>query len=209
MFLNNGFFEETDKYTMNTYERKVFDFLRSFRGNEAHFNAISSGTKRDKTDTKTTLDSMIDQQIITKRKDGKFIIYKINPNYKDTFPEILENYKSRIKNYEDEIIKSLEYLKRKKLFVKDLKFADKTIKNNIDGIIRFTKGIIDIASTMGYFEVFMKLDNEQTKTVRDIQKTAFQTARRIIDRLYAEHVKEKSNLSIYLQFEIPILFTIA
>ncbi|MBM3904018.1 MAG: hypothetical protein FJ357_02615 [Thaumarchaeota archaeon] len=103
---------------MNTYERKVFDFLRSFRGNEAHFNAISSGTKRDKTDTKTTLDSMIDQQIITKRKDGKFIIYKINPNYIDTFPEILVNYKSRIKNYEDEIIKSLEYLKRKKLFVK-------------------------------------------------------------------------------------------
>jgi len=79
MFLNNGFFEETDKYTMNTYERKVFDFLRSFRGNEAHFNAISSGTKRDKTDTKTTLDSMIDQQIITKRKDGNLSSTKLTP----------------------------------------------------------------------------------------------------------------------------------
>ena len=194
---------------MNQYERKVFDFLLGSRDNEAHFNAISGGTKRDKTDTKTTLDSMLDKQIITKRKDGKFIIYKINHDYKDTVLMMFELYDSRIENYEDEIKKYLKYLKRKRLFVKDLKFVNKKIKNNIDGIFRFTKAIIDITSRVAYAEVFMKLDNEQTKTVRDIQKTAFQTARRIIDKLFAEHIEDKSNLSIYLEFEIPILFTIA
>jgi hypothetical protein len=207
MFLNSGFFQETDWYTMNQYERKVFDFLLGYRGNEAHFNAISSGTNRDKTDTKNTLDSMLEKQIITKRIDGKFTIYKINHDYKDAILMMLEVYESRIKNYEVEIIKSLKYLNDKKLFVRDLKFVNKTIKNNVKGIVRFTKAIIDVASTVAYIEVFMKLDNEQTKTVRDIQKMAFQTARMTTDRLFDEHIKDQPNLSIYLEFEIPILFT--
>lgn len=194
---------------MDQYERKVHDFLYNCKNNESHFNAIVRGTKRDKTDTKNTLDSMIEKQILTKRKEGRFTIYKINHNYSDAILIMLDTYKARIKNYEEEIMKSLKYLKNKKLFIKDLKFVNKTIKNNVKGVVKFTKAILDISSTLGYIEVFMKLDNEQTKVVKNIQKTAFQTARNAIDRLADEHIKDQPNLSTYLELEIPMLFTIA
>jgi len=194
---------------MNQYEKRIFDHLLGCNGNEDHFNSISRGTNTDRTDTKNTLDSMLKKQIITKRPDGKFTIYKINHDYKDAVLMMLEIYESRIKNYEDEIIKSLKYLKNKKLFVRDLKFVNKPIKNNVEGIVRFTKAIIDISSTVGYIEVFMKLDSEHAKTVRDIQKTAYHTARKTTDRFFDEHTIDQPNLSTYLEFEIPILFTIA
>jgi len=194
---------------MNQYEKRVFDFLLNQRGNEAHFNEIARGTKTDKTDTKNALDSMLEKQILTKRKDSKYVIYKINHNYKDVILMLLDGYESKIKNYEDEITKSLNYLKNRKIFSRDLKFVNKTIKNNVEGIVRFTKAIIDIASTVGYIEVFMKLDDEYSKTIRDIQKSAFHTVKKITDRFFKEHTKDQPNLSTYLELEMPILFTIA
>lgn len=195
---------------MNDHEKKVFDYLRECNRTEAHYNRIVSGVKKiDRTDAKNALESLTKRRILLKRKQGKFVIYGINRDYQDVTLQYIEHYESQIKGYEDEINKSINYLTNKKLFSRDLKFVNKTIKNNTEAFVRFTKAIIDIASTVGYIEVSLNLDDEHSKRVREIQKTAFQTARKITDRFFYEHMDDQPNLSTYLAIEMPVMFTIA
>lgn len=195
---------------MNEHEKRIFDYLRECHRTESHYNKITKDVKIDKTDAKNALESLISKNILLKRKEGKYTIYRINRDYQDVTLLYLESYESRIKNYEEEINKSITYLKNKKIFSRDLKFTNKTIKNNMEGFVRFTKAIIDITSTVGYIEVLINLkDEEHSKKVRDIQKKAFQTVKKTTDRFFSEHMEDQPNLSTYLEFEIPILFVVA
>jgi predicted transcriptional regulator len=171
-------------------------------------NKIVRDEKIDKTDAKNALESLVKKNMVNSNKDGKYIIYKINTEYNDVILSYLDLYEDKIKNYEEEIKKSIIYLKNRKLFSRDLKFTNKTIKNNAEAIVRFTKATIDIASTVKYIEIFMEMkDGEYSQKIKNIQELALRTAKTNMDKFVSQHEKDQPNLSIYLEFEIPILFT--
>jgi hypothetical protein len=173
-------------------------------------NKIVRDEKIDKTDAKNALESLVKKGKVNSNKDGKYIIYKINTEYNDVILSDLDSYEDRIKNYEKEMIISIDYLNNKKLFSRDLKFTNKTIKNNAEAFVRFTKAIIDIASTVKYIEIFMEMkDDEYSQKIKNIQELALRTAKTNMDNFVSQHEQDKKHLSIYLQLEIPILFTIA
>lgn len=193
---------------MNKHEIKIFDYLNKCDGHESYLNDIARHLAIDKSDALDALKSLTSDGVLVKRKEGKKIIYQTNPNYRDHLLELLDNYKSRLEHYEEEINKSIRYLKNKKLFSKDTKFRNKTIRENVEAIIRYSKAIMDVITQIRYIEIFSTLDTSHLEKTLIIQRKAFGTLKDALVRFKSGHMDEQQVLSTYLEFQIPVLYIV-